>query len=38
VRRKVAFDLGYIRRQSPVEDLNIMLRTVPVMIFRRGAW
>jgi lipopolysaccharide/colanic/teichoic acid biosynthesis glycosyltransferase len=38
VRRKVAFDLGYIRRQSPVEDLKIMLRTVPVMIFRRGAW
>jgi lipopolysaccharide/colanic/teichoic acid biosynthesis glycosyltransferase len=38
VRRKVAFDLGYIRRQSPVQDLKIMLRTVPVMIFRRGAW
>jgi len=38
VRRKVAFDLAYIRRQSPVVDLKIMLRTVPVMIFRRGAW
>jgi lipopolysaccharide/colanic/teichoic acid biosynthesis glycosyltransferase len=38
VRRKVAFDLGYIRRQSPVEDLKIMFRTIPVMIFRRAAW
>jgi lipopolysaccharide/colanic/teichoic acid biosynthesis glycosyltransferase len=38
VRRKVAFDLEYIRRQSTLEDLRIMLRTVPVMVLRRGGW
>src|SRR5947207_2987435 len=38
VRRKVAFDLEYIRRQSASEDLRIMLRTIPVMLLRRGGW
>ncbi|HEX6106714.1 MAG TPA: sugar transferase [Gemmatimonadales bacterium] len=38
VRRKVHFDLEYIRRQSVAEDLRIMLRTVPVVLFRRGGW
>jgi lipopolysaccharide/colanic/teichoic acid biosynthesis glycosyltransferase len=38
VRRKVAFDLEYIRRQSGGEDLKIMLRTLPVMLFRHGGW
>ena len=38
VRKKVAFDLDYIRRQSGREDLKIMLRTLPVMLFRRGGW
>jgi len=38
VRRKVNYDLEYIRRQSALEDLKIMLRTVPVMVFRRGGW
>jgi len=38
VRSKVAYDLQYIRRQSTLEDLKIMLRTVPVMAFRRGGW
>lgn len=38
VRRKVRFDLEYIRRQSALEDLRIMARTVPVMLGRRGAW
>jgi lipopolysaccharide/colanic/teichoic acid biosynthesis glycosyltransferase len=37
VRRKVRYDLEYIRRQSALEDLKIMLRTVPVMVLRRGA-
>jgi len=37
VRRKVAYDLEYIRRQSAIEDLKIMLRTVPVMLLRRGS-
>lgn len=38
VRRKVAFDLEYIARQSLREDLKIMLRTVPVVARKRGAW
>lgn len=38
VRRKVTFDLEYIRRQSLSEDLKIMLRTVPVVVLRRGGW
>ena len=38
VRTKVRFDLEYIRRQSLREDLRIMLRTIPVMLFRRGSW
>ena len=38
VRRKLSFDLEYIRRESAMEDLRILLRTVPVMIFRKGAW
>ncbi len=38
VRRKVRYDLDYIRRQSALEDLRIMLRTVPVMVLRRGGW
>ena len=38
VRRKVALDLEYIRRQSAVEDAKIMLRTLPVMLGRRGGW
>ena len=38
VRRKVAYDLEYVRRQSAREDLRIMLRTLPVMLGRRGAW
>jgi lipopolysaccharide/colanic/teichoic acid biosynthesis glycosyltransferase len=38
VRRKVRYDLEYIRRQSTLEDLKIMLRTVPVMVLGRGGW
>ena len=37
VRRKVAYDLLYMRRQSIGEDLWIMLRTVPVVLFRIGS-
>lgn len=37
VRRKVQYDLDYIRRQSLAEDIRIMLRTIPVMVLRRGA-
>jgi lipopolysaccharide/colanic/teichoic acid biosynthesis glycosyltransferase len=38
VRRKVAYDLEYIQRQSLVEDLKIMLKTIPVVLLRRGGW
>jgi lipopolysaccharide/colanic/teichoic acid biosynthesis glycosyltransferase len=38
VRRKVTLDLQYIRRQSALEDLKIMLRTPAVMLLGRGAW
>jgi lipopolysaccharide/colanic/teichoic acid biosynthesis glycosyltransferase len=38
VRRKVDYDLEYMRRQCLVEDLRIMSMTVPVMLFRKGGW
>jgi lipopolysaccharide/colanic/teichoic acid biosynthesis glycosyltransferase len=38
VRRKVSLDLEYIKRQSLAEDLMIMLRTVPVVVLRKGGW
>jgi lipopolysaccharide/colanic/teichoic acid biosynthesis glycosyltransferase len=37
VEQKVAFDLEYIDKRSPVKDLKIMARTVPVMVGRKGA-
>jgi lipopolysaccharide/colanic/teichoic acid biosynthesis glycosyltransferase len=37
VRSKVLLDLEYISRRSAAEDLRIMARTVPVMIWRKGA-
>src|ERR1700752_109902 len=38
VRRKVELDLEYIRRQSVLEDVRILLRTLPVMLGTKGAW
>jgi lipopolysaccharide/colanic/teichoic acid biosynthesis glycosyltransferase len=38
VRTKVKFDLEYASRQSAIEDLRTMVRTVPVMFFRKGGW
>ena len=38
VRQKVRYDLEYLRRQSLIEDVRIMLKTVPVMLFKRGGW
>jgi lipopolysaccharide/colanic/teichoic acid biosynthesis glycosyltransferase len=38
VRTKVRYDLEYLQRQSVAEDLLIMARTLPVMIFNRGGW
>jgi lipopolysaccharide/colanic/teichoic acid biosynthesis glycosyltransferase len=37
VRRKVELDLEYIDRRSAAEDLAIMAKTMPVMVFRKGA-
>lgn len=38
VRRKVQFDLEYLRRRSLAQDIKIMLKTVPVVLFRKGGW
>ena len=38
VRAKVRYDLEYLERQSLAEDLRIMFKTVPVMLFRKGGW
>jgi lipopolysaccharide/colanic/teichoic acid biosynthesis glycosyltransferase len=38
VRRKVTYDLEYVERQSFAEDLKIMLRTIPAMALKKGAW
>lgn len=38
VKKKVQYDLEYIRRQSLLEDLKIMVKTVPVVLLRRGGW
>lgn len=38
VRRKVRFDLEYLRHQGLAHDLAIMVKTVPVMIFQKGGW
>jgi lipopolysaccharide/colanic/teichoic acid biosynthesis glycosyltransferase len=37
VRRKVYFDIQYMKRQSLGEDIRIMVLTVPVMMFRIGS-
>ena len=37
VRKKVEHDLEYIHRATAWEDLKIMLKTIPVMLFRRGS-
>jgi lipopolysaccharide/colanic/teichoic acid biosynthesis glycosyltransferase len=38
VRRKVRYDLEYLQRQGVRQDLMIMARTVPVILFRKGGW
>ena len=37
VRRKVQLDLEYLEQQGMAEDLRIMARTIPVVLFGRGA-
>ncbi len=38
VRRKIRFDLEYLRQKSILRDLKIMARTLPSVIFRRRGW
>ncbi len=38
VRRKLHFDLEYLQRRSLLEDLKIMFKTIPVVLFKRGGW
>jgi len=38
VRTKVSYDLQYLARQSLWQDIKIMLKTIPVMIFKKGGW
>jgi len=38
VRRKLDLDLEYVRTQRLLTDLKIMLKTIPVVLFRRGGW
>ena len=37
VRRKADLDLEYIRNRSPFLDLEIMARTLPAVVMKRGA-
>lgn len=38
VRRKVAFDILYMRTQSMWTDVCILARTIPVLLLRVGGW
>ena len=38
VKRKVQHDLEYISKRTVWEDLRIMVKTIPVMLFRKGGW
>jgi lipopolysaccharide/colanic/teichoic acid biosynthesis glycosyltransferase len=34
----VQYDLEYIQRQGLLEDFKIMIKTIPVVLLRRGGW
>lgn len=38
VKQKVQFDLEYLRVKSLWHDITIMVKTIPVMLFRKGGW
>jgi lipopolysaccharide/colanic/teichoic acid biosynthesis glycosyltransferase len=38
VKRKLNYDLEYVERHCAREDLRIMFRTVPVIVFKQGGW
>ena len=37
VKQKLEFDLEYLVSRSVLRDIRVMLATVPVMVFRKGA-
>lgn len=38
VKSKLRYDLEYVEHQSLLHDAVIMLKTIPVVLLRRGAW
>jgi len=38
VRQKVTYDLRYVEDNGLIQDLHIMLRTIPVVLFRKTGW
>lgn len=38
VKRKVRYDLEYLRNKSVIKDLRIMARTLPAVLFKRRGW
>jgi lipopolysaccharide/colanic/teichoic acid biosynthesis glycosyltransferase len=38
VREKLRLDIEYLQSQSLLTDVSILLKTVPVVVFRRGGW
>jgi lipopolysaccharide/colanic/teichoic acid biosynthesis glycosyltransferase len=38
VRTKVRYDLEYLENASVARDIQILARTVPVVMFKRGGW
>jgi lipopolysaccharide/colanic/teichoic acid biosynthesis glycosyltransferase len=38
VRKKLSYDLTYMRRMSALEDLRIMAQTVPAVLLKKGGW
>ena len=38
VKRKLHHDLEYIEQRTVWQDLKIMVKTIPVMLFRKGGW
>lgn len=37
-RRDLPLDLEYLEGRSPLRDLKIIVKTIPVILLRRGAW
>ena len=37
-RRRVACDVAYVRSKAPMNDIRIMMKTIPAVCFARGAY